>query len=111
VDANRTFSHSAPVRQPGQTEATPRERDMLALVALGYSNREMGDQLGVAESTAKTHLHRLASRLCARSRAHLVTVAQLHGWLVIRPSDEVPARPVTVVISMNGASTEWDDSV
>jgi len=47
---------------------TTREKQILALVVLGFSNREIADQLFVAESTVKSHLFSAFRRLGVRTR-------------------------------------------
>jgi DNA-binding NarL/FixJ family response regulator len=67
---------------------TPRELEVLAAVADGASNTEIGARLFLSESTVKTHVGRLLQKLDARDRVHLVILAYEHG-LVRRssPSD------------------------
>jgi DNA-binding NarL/FixJ family response regulator len=48
---------------------THREKEILGLVVLGYTNRQIADRLFVAESTVKTHLSSAFEKLDARSRA------------------------------------------
>ncbi|MFJ9733663.1 response regulator [Streptomyces sp. NPDC101171] len=58
---------------------TPRERDVLALVALGLSNDEIAEHLFVSPLTAKTHVNRAMTKLAARDRAQLVVIAYQCG--------------------------------
>ena len=58
-------------------DVTPREREVLALVAAGHTNAEIAAQLCISIGTAKTHVARLLSKLDARDRVQLVILA--HG--------------------------------
>lgn len=51
---------------------TPRELEMLELIAAGLSNREIADKVFVSENTVKTHLARLFDKLDARRRTQAV---------------------------------------
>ena len=53
---------------------TPREKQILALVVMGYTNREIADQLVMAESTVKSHLFSAFRRLGVRSRSEAVAL-------------------------------------
>src|ERR671932_139168 len=61
---------------------SPREREVLGLVAQGRSNREIADALVVTEHTAKYHVAQLLNKLGAGSRAEEVTRAVAAGWFV-----------------------------
>lgn len=60
---------------------SPRERDVLRLVAEGRANGAIGTLLGISETTVKTHLQRIFGKLDARDRAHAVTIAHDRGLL------------------------------
>ena len=64
-------------------ELTAREREVVALVALGLSNGEIAERLVVSPATAKTHVSRAMVKLGARDRAQLVVYAYEAG--LIRP--------------------------
>lgn len=61
---------------------SPRETEVLVLVAEGCSNREIGLRLYVGEATVKTHLLHVFEKLGVRDRTRAVTLAMEHGWLV-----------------------------
>jgi DNA-binding NarL/FixJ family response regulator len=58
---------------------TPREHEVLLLVAQGYSNQEIAESLFMSPATAKTHVSRLLTKLDARDRVQLVVMAYESG--------------------------------
>ncbi len=63
-------------------ELTPREKEILELVAGGLSNEEIADRFFISPATAKTHVSRILSKLGARDRAQLVVIAYEAGIVV-----------------------------
>ena len=55
---------------------TPRELEILSLIAAGLSNREIAERLFVSENTVKTHSSRLFDKLGARRRTQAVQIAK-----------------------------------
>ena len=65
---------------PGDdTGLTPREQDVLALVAQGMPNRAIGEQLGITERTARTHVSNILAKLGLTSRTQAALYAVEHG--------------------------------
>ncbi|AJE34297.1 MAG: response regulator transcription factor [Corynebacterium humireducens] len=68
------------VRTP-RTSLTPRELEVLTLVAAGSSNREIGHELMLSEATVKSHLVHIYDKLGVRSRTSAVAAAREQGVL------------------------------
>jgi DNA-binding CsgD family transcriptional regulator len=72
------------VPDPARVESlgiTPRELEVLRLIAEGLSNKEMADRLCVSENTVKTHTSRLFDKLGASRRTQAVQLAKSQGLL------------------------------
>jgi DNA-binding NarL/FixJ family response regulator len=67
------------LREPGRERLTQRERQIVRLLALGRSNKEIGDELRITERTVKYHVSEILARLGASNRAHAVTIARELG--------------------------------
>jgi DNA-binding NarL/FixJ family response regulator len=82
---------ATPPAPPGLDELTPREHEVLELVARGLSNAEIAAQLVVSEATVKTHVTRVLSKLGLRDRVQVAVLAHEHGLL--GPSGPGPTLP------------------
>jgi DNA-binding NarL/FixJ family response regulator len=60
---------------------TPREREVLALIAEGLSNREIAERLVISLSTVQTHYSHILEKLDLRNRAELIKYALRHGLI------------------------------
>ena len=72
-------------------ELTPREREVVALVALGLSNPDIAERLVISPATSKTHVSRAMLKLGAHDRAQLVAFAFHAGLAVPRTQSPAPA--------------------
>jgi len=64
-----------------ELHVTPRELEILGLIAQGMSNREIADRLFVSENTVKTHSSRLFDKLSARRRTQAVQIGKEYGLI------------------------------
>lgn len=74
----------SPVTEPTKIpleELTPREIDVLRLLARGYTNRQIAEELNISPRTVEGHRANLSSKLGRSSRVDLVNYAEEHGLL------------------------------
>ena len=79
------FAHAVrpPSLQPAQLkELTPRELDVLRLVARELANAQIADELVIEESTIKTHVSRILMKLGLRDRVQAVAIAYESGFVL-----------------------------
>lgn len=81
LEDEHAFDERHPRRPPGRAALSPREREVLRLVAAGSTNREIASALGVGDETVKTLLARTFAKLGVRRRAEAVAAAHKRGLL------------------------------
>ena len=67
----------------GEEDLTCRELDVLRLIRDGYRNKQIADQLCIAETTVNFHIKNLVDKLGANDRTHAVTIAIRRGLLQV----------------------------
>jgi DNA-binding NarL/FixJ family response regulator len=77
----RQMSGAGANRETPAHDLSEREKEVLRLVAWGYSNKEIADELNVSVKTIETYKIRVGEKLGLRSRAQLVQYALRQGWL------------------------------
>jgi len=76
-----SFDSRHPKRAPGRAALSPRERQVLRLVAAGSTNRDIAARLSIGDETVKTLLSRIFAKLGVRRRAEAVSEAHRRGLL------------------------------
>jgi DNA-binding NarL/FixJ family response regulator len=67
----------------GDEDLTTRELQVLRFIRDGYRNKQIADQLAIAETTVNFHIKNLVDKLGANDRTHAVTIATRRGLLQI----------------------------
>ena len=86
--AKRSAREAAAASSPSRDAAaardlTPRELEILRHVARGWSNREVGDHLGIAEATVRTHVLKVFSKMGVRNRVEMTLQALRRGFATL----------------------------
>jgi DNA-binding NarL/FixJ family response regulator len=81
--ARRLLSHFHSAQHPDAPALTPRETEILQLIAKGLSNRSAAETLGVSRATVRTHLEHIYAKLDVSNRTEAVTEAIRRG--IIEP--------------------------
>ena len=63
----------------GEQELTPKETDVLSLIAAGNANKEIAAQLSITEETVKSRVKSILDKLGANDRTHAVSIALKRG--------------------------------
>lgn len=67
----------------GEDDLTTRELEVLELIRDGFRNKQIADQLAIAETTVNFHIKNLVDKLGANDRTHAVTIALRRGLLQV----------------------------
>ena len=81
----REFMRQTAVPRGSLPTLTPREEEILALVARGLANKEIATTLSIVEGTVKRHLQNILAKLHLRNRVELATFAVVQG--LTRPGE------------------------
>ena len=81
--------HRVPGRREGLAGLTPREIEVLRLLARGFSNKQIAERLVISARTVATHAEHIYAKIGASTRAGAGLFAMQHGLL---PEEEFPAR-------------------
>lgn len=82
LDSGRT------VQPMMETPLSPREREVLGLLSIGSSNREIADRLFISENTVRTHLKNILEKLHLKNRGHAAAYAVRLGVTPADPQDK-----------------------
>ena len=74
----RPIAKTLDLRHP-DSDLTPREKEVLSMVVKGFSNKQIGDELGIAEPTVKRHMGAILARLEVTDRTQAVVAALRRG--------------------------------
>jgi DNA-binding NarL/FixJ family response regulator len=91
MDRLVSVAPATPTRGMSLEQLTEREEEVLRLVALGRSNREIAKELFLGEATVKTHVSHLLAKLQLRDRVQAVVFAYESG--LVRATGRNPAQP------------------
>jgi two-component system, NarL family, response regulator NreC len=78
---SRVVMQKDPERKPRTLDLSERERQVLTLIASGYTHKDIGERLRISVKTVETYRYRLVEKLGLRSRADLVKYALANGLL------------------------------
>ncbi len=75
-------------REPLIRPLSPREREVLGLIAAGADQHQIGDAMTISAATVRTHVRNLLRKLGARNRAHAIALAMQGGLIELPPLAE-----------------------
>jgi two-component system nitrate/nitrite response regulator NarL len=103
LETVRPLIQSAAAAIPGRAPLTRREREVIALVAAGYANKDIARECSVSEETVKHHLTRIFDKVGAANRVELAMLAHAHGLVDPPPP---PAEKPAVSAATDPASVQ-----
>jgi DNA-binding NarL/FixJ family response regulator len=74
---------AADLVEHAKDELTPREVDVLRLIAAGNANKQIADRLSIGEASVKSHVANILSKLGANDRTHAVTIGLRRGFIEV----------------------------
>ena len=74
---------AADLVEHAKDELTPRELDVLRLIAAGNANKQIADRLSIGEASVKSHVANILSKLGANDRTHAVTIGLRRGFIEV----------------------------
>lgn len=77
--AEQDGERNLPKRGDDHANLTPRELDVVRLIARGHDNRQIAEALVISEATVKTHINNIFAKLDATDRSQVVVFAYQHG--------------------------------
>ena len=82
----RLSNKNSRLRQLKSVPLTVRELEILALVSVGYTNEQVGDQLCISVHTVKNHVHKILMKLEVDTRLQAVHLAYEQNWIQVNTS-------------------------
>jgi DNA-binding NarL/FixJ family response regulator len=79
VQSQKTRQETMAGSAEGMEQLTPREREVLKLAAVGYSNKDIAKELSITQDTVKKHMQSILGKLHASSRIHAAIQATRAG--------------------------------
>ena len=104
----RAYQGGSSIRKPEDRfmTLTPRERQIIAMLAVGFTNREIGNKLDINEGTVKYYVTGVLSKLQVRNRVEAALLARSHGVVWQANDDLNPQLETNSVSKATGVSQQ-----